>query len=186
MADIGNADELTFADGSEEGQSAARGTGADPRLSRLLLFFGIGLGVVIVTVAVSAIGAEIVSHRGSPAATISNYENYGTATPLYQYVGTIGEIRTHTSDTPAYAITVRIILGFDMKDQDSPVEVNGRMPEIRDFLRRYFTEKLAADLTPDREQILKDDIRDNLNHILSKPSVKEVLFDQLDVMKIEV
>jgi flagellar basal body-associated protein FliL len=60
-----------------------------------------------------------------------------------------------------------------MQDLDSAAEVNARMPQIRDFLRRYFTERSAADLTPDKEQPIKDDIRENLNHILSRPAVRE-------------
>ncbi len=57
------------------------------------------------------------------------------------------------------------------------------MPQIRDFLRRYFTAKMADDLTPDKENIIQDDIKENLNRILSKPTVKEVLFERLDVIK---
>jgi flagellar basal body-associated protein FliL len=42
---------------------------------------------------------------------------------------------------------------------------------------------MADDLTPDKEPIIKDDVKENLNRILSKPTIKEVLFDQLTLVK---
>ena len=54
------------------------------------------------------------------------------------------------------------------------------MPQIRDYLRNYFTSKTADDLTPDKEAIIKDDLKENLNRILSKPTIKEILFDELE------
>lgn len=186
MADTRDAQEITFDEDPAEDSNAARDNGTGPGLARILMLLGVGLGIVIAIVSIVVITVDILNQQSKPALTAAlPEEEYRTATPIYQYVGTIGEIHTHTSDAQPYAITVAINLGFDMKDQDSPVEVNARMPQIRDFLRRYFTGKSAADLTPDKEQLIKDDIRDNLNHILSKPAVKEVLFDRLDVVKIE-
>jgi len=126
---------------------------------------------------------SIVNKQGKPVETVQKSEEYQTATPRYQYVGTIGDIRTRTSDKEPYSVAVKIQLGFDLDDKDSPVELNARMPQIRDYLRRYFTAKLADDLAPDKEEIVKDDIKENLNRMLSKPTVKEVLFDQLNVVK---
>jgi len=183
MSDNVDDQEMSFAEGEAETAQPAKAKGAGPGIARILMIVGIGLGAVIFIVTIVVITVGIVNKGGKPAPTIVRSEDYQAATPLFQYVGTIGEIRTKTSDKEPSSITVRINLGFEMQDKDSPVEVNARMPQIRDFLRRYFTAKMADDLTPDKESIIQDDIKENLNRILSKPTVKEVLFERLDVIK---
>ncbi len=184
MSDNVDDQEMSFAEGEGEAAAPAKAKGAGPGIARILMIIGIGLGAVIFIVTVVVITVGIANRQGKPAATIAKSESYQAATPLYAYVGTIGEIRTRTSDKEASSIVVRIILGFAADDKESPVEVNARMPEIRDYLRNYFTAKLAEDLTPDKEPIVKDEIKENLNRILSKPTIKEVLFERLDVVKL--
>ena len=183
MSDNVDDQEMSFAEGETESAQPAKAKGAGPGIARILMIVGIGLGAVIFIVTVVVITLSIVNKQGKPAATMIKSEDYQAATPRYQYVGTIGDIRTRTSDKEPFSIAVKIQLGFDLEDKDSPVELNARMPQIRDFLRRYFTAKTADDLSPDKEEIIKDDIKENLNRMLSKPTVKEVLFDQLNVVK---
>jgi flagellar FliL protein len=147
------------------------------------MIVGIGLGAVIFIVTVVVITLSIVNKQGKPAETVQKSEEYQAATPKYQYVGTIGDIRTRTSDKEPYSVGVKIQLGLEEKDQETPVEINARMPQIRDYLRRFFTAKMADELTPENEDIIKDRIREELNGMLSKPAIKEVLFDQLTVIK---
>jgi flagellar protein FliL len=183
MSDNVDDQEMSFAEGEADSAQPAKAKGAGPGIARILMIVGIGLGAVIFIVTVVVITLSIVNKQGKPAATMVKSEDYQAATPLYQYVGTIGEIRTRTSDKEPSSVAVKIELGFELTDKESAVEVNERMPQIRNFLRRYFTAKSADDLAPDKEEIVMDDIKENLNRILSKPTVKEVLFDQLNVVK---
>jgi flagellar FliL protein len=168
MSDNVDDQEMSFAEGETESAAPAKAKGAGPGIARILMIVGIGLGAVLFIVTVVVITVGIVNKQGKPAATMVKSEDYQAATPLYQYVGTIGEIRTRTSDLEPSQVAVKI---------------NARMPQIRDFLSQYFTSKFAEDLAPDKEPIIKDDLKENLNHILSKPTVKEVLFERLDVVK---
>lgn len=95
---------------------------------------------------------------------------------------TIGEIRTKTRDKEAHSVSVKINLGFEEKDTASPIELGKRMNQVRDYLRNYFAMKYADELAPEQEKVLKEEIRDNLNKIISKPTIKEVLFEQLNVL----
>ena len=79
---------------------------------------------------------------------------------------------------------MKVNIGLEKDDKDTPIEINLRMPQIKDYLRMFFTSKYADDLKPEKEPILKDEILQNLNHILSKPTIKEILFDRLDVVKL--
>ena len=184
MSDNVDDQEMSFAEGEGEAAPPSKAKGAGPGIARILMIVGIGLGAVIFIVTIVVITMSIVNKQGKPAATIAKSESYQAATPLYQYVGTIGEIRTKTSDQEPSSVSVKIQLGLDKEDKETPVEINARMPQIRDFLRNYFTAKLAEDLAPDKEPIVKDDIKENLNRILSRPTIKEVLFDQLNVVKL--
>jgi flagellar FliL protein len=183
MSDNVDDQEMSFAEGETEAAAPAKAKGAGPGIARILMIVGIGLGAVIFIVTVVVITVGIVNKQGKPDSPVVKSEDYQAATPLYQYVGTIGEIRTRTSDLEPSQVAVKINIGLEAEDKESPVEINARMPQIRDFLRQYFTSKLAEDLSPDKEAIIKDDLKENLNHILSKPTVKEVLFERLDVLK---
>jgi len=175
--------EMSFAEGEAEAAPPPKAKGAGPGIARILTFVGIGLGAVIFIVTVVVITVGIVNKGGKPAQPIVKSEEFQAATPLYQYIGTVGEIRTRTSDSEPASVIVKIELGFDMETKDPGVDVNARMPQIRDWLRNYFTSKTADELSADREKIIKDEIRENLNNILTEPTVKEVLFERLDVIK---
>jgi flagellar FliL protein len=183
MSDNVDDQDVSFAEGDADTAPAAKARGAGPGIARILMIVGIGLGAVIFIVTVVVITVSIVNKQGHAADNVIRSESYQAATPIFQYVGTIGDIRTRTADKEPSSIDVKIQLGLDKADKETPVEIIARMPQIRDFLRRYFTAKMADDLTPDKEPIIKDDVKENLNRILSKPTIKEVLFDQLTLVK---
>jgi flagellar FliL protein len=103
--------------------------------------------------------------------------------PEYSYYDQIGVITVNTKDYPvASTVTVEMIIGYDMGDQASSLELVNRRWEIRDFVRRYFTGKYAAELAPDREEELKKDIREALNtRFLDTARARLILFNRLDV-----
>jgi flagellar FliL protein len=183
MSDNVDDQDMNFTEGETEAAPPAKAKGAGPGLARILMIVGIGLGAVILIVTVVVITVSIINKQGKPAATIVKSESYQAATPIYQYVGTVGEIRTKTSDKEPSSVAVKIQIGLDLEDKDTPIEINQRMPQIRDYLRNYFTSKTEDDLSPDKEAIVKDDLKENLNRILSKPTIKEILFDELNVVK---
>ncbi len=184
MSDNVDDQEMSFAEGESEAAAPAKAKGAGPGIARILMIVGIGLGAVIFIVTVVVITVSIANKQGKPAATMQKSEAYQSASPIYAYMGTIGEIRTKTMDKEPSSVAVKIELGLEAEDKDSPVEINKRMPQIRDWLRMYFTSKMADDLSPDKEPIIKDEIKENLNHLLSKPAIKEVLFDTLNVVRL--
>lgn len=183
MSDNVDDQEMSFAEGEAESAAPAKAKGPGPGIARILMIVGIGIGAVLLIVTVVVITVNFMNKGGKPAATVIKSEEYQAATPIYQYVGTIGEIRTRTSDEEPSQVAVKIELGLDKEDKDTGTEINNRMPQIRDYLRQYFTAKTAEELGPEQESILKDEIKENLNHILSKPTIKEVLFDTLNVVK---
>jgi flagellar protein FliL len=184
MSDNVDDQEMNFAEGEAESAQPPKAKGAGPGIARILMIVGIGLGAMIFIVTVVVITVGIVNKQGKPAVVIQKSEEYQVATPIHQYIGTIGELRTKTSDKEPYSVAVKINLGIDLADKETPVEINQRMPQIRDYLRRYFTEKTAEDLAPEREPVIKQEIMETINHMLKAPTIKEVLFERLDVIKL--
>lgn len=184
MSDNVDDQEVNFSDtGEAESAAAPKAKGAGPGFARLLMFIGIGLGAVIFIVTVVVITVGIINGQGKPANAIPVSEAYQAAPPVYQYNSTIGEIRAQTNDPTPASVVVRISLGFDLNNKEESKDVTDMLPRIRDWLRSYFSMKSAADLTPENEQMIKEEIKENLNRILPKPEVREVLFERFDVIK---
>ncbi|HUW39625.1 MAG TPA: flagellar basal body-associated FliL family protein [Rectinemataceae bacterium] len=184
MSDNVDDQDVNFSDtGETESAAAPKAKGAGPGLARLLMFVGIGLGAVIFIVTVVVITVGIINGQGKPANVVPVSEAYQAAPPVYQYNSTIGEIRARTNDPEPASVIVRISLGFDLNDKEESKDVTDMLPRIRDWLRSYFSMKSADDLTPDKEQMIKEEIKENLNRILPKPTIREVLFERFDVIK---
>jgi flagellar FliL protein len=185
MSDNADDQDMNFAEGEAESAAPAKKVkGAGPGLARLLMFIGIGLGAVIFIITVVVITVGIINRQGKPMAEVPVSEAYQQTTPVFQYVSTIGEVRTRTIDKEPSSVVVKLNLGFETSDKEAPNDVTQRLPQIRDFLRTYFSSKTIEDLDPGKEGLIKEELRENLNRILSKPSLKEVLFEKFDVVKL--
>lgn len=171
---------------SEDGGSApapVRAKGGGAGILRLLMWIGIALGAVIFVVTVVIVTVNIINKQGKPMTQVALGESYQRATPEYEYFTTLGEIRTRTIDTEPSSVVVKINLGFEKGDKDTPTMLTARIHQMRDRLRLYFSSKSAEYLAPMNETRLKEEIREDLNNMLRKPAIKEVLFEKLDVIK---
>ena len=65
-----------------------------------------------------------------------------------------------------------------------PYDIGFRRIEIIDFLRRFFSEKLAVELRPQNEEVLRQQIRDQINDdILSSSRIRDVRFTAKDIVQ---
>jgi len=170
------------------GSSKKRGGGGalGNLLPTILKFVAIGLGALIFIVTVSVITYNIMNKGGKNQSVISDPSSpYVGKRPEYQYYDMIGAMTVKTSDYPVSSnVTVEIIIGYDLGDTAANTELISRRFELRDFIRRYFSSKTAADLAPDKEEALKYEIREQLNtRLLDTARVRIVLFNKLDVME---
>ena len=78
----------------------------------------------------------------------------------------------------------RSVLGYDLNDRNAQNELNSRLYELRDFVRHFFSNKYANDLSPANETRLKHEIIEEINtRLLDKAKVRIILFNQLQVME---
>jgi len=155
-------------------------------LPTILKFVAIGVGALIFIVTVSVITYNIMNKGGKSQTVISDPSSpYVGKRPEYSMYTNIGSITTRTSDYPtASTVTVDMIIGYDKDDANASAELTSRQYELRDFVRRYFTQKTAAQLAPEREEELKQEIREQLNtRFLDTARARIILFNKLDVME---
>ena len=103
--------------------------------------------------------------------------------PIYSYYTDIGSVTIKTKDTEDF-VTVEMWIGYDLNDQSASLEFTSRRFELRDFVRRFFTNKSASELLPEKEEELKREIREQLNtRFFDNARARVILFNKLDVMK---
>jgi flagellar FliL protein len=96
----------------------------------------------------------------------------------------LGQIRTKSSDILPASIVVEVVLGYKLDDKATASEITSRQIEIKDFLRRYFTEKTSLELRPSNEDKLRVEIRNSINDdILSTTKIRDVRFLSLEVIE---
>jgi flagellar FliL protein len=183
MADDVDDQDMSFAEGESEPAAAPKAKGAGPGILKILMIVGIALGAVILIVTVVVITVGVLNKQQKPMSAVPITESYQAHTPIYNYVGTIGEIRTKTRDKEPSSVLVKINLGFEDKDEAGPADLQLRLAQVRDFLRNYFATKYADQLVPEEEKTLKSELKENLNNLLSKPAIKDVLFEEFNVVQ---
>jgi flagellar FliL protein len=168
------------------GAPKKKGGGVGGLMPALLKFVAIGVGALIFIVTVSVITYNIMNKGGKSQSVLSDPSSpYVGKRPEYAMYTMIGSVTTRTKDFPTSStVTVDMIIGYDIDDQNATAELISRQYELRDFVRRYFTGKYASELVPEREEELKKDIREQLNdRFLDTARARIILFNKLDVME---
>ncbi|MDR1956118.1 MAG: flagellar basal body-associated FliL family protein [Treponema sp.] len=150
----------------------------------LLKFVAIGLGALILIVTVAVITYSILNKGGKSQTVVPENSPYIGTRPQYSMFSAIGLIRTRTKDPTPYTVVVEMILGYDLNNAQAATELTGRLYELRDFVRSYFSSKYAEELLPENEGRLKQEIIELLNtRMLNTAKVRTILFNQLDAIE---
>jgi flagellar FliL protein len=184
---MSDSDELDL-EGGEAPDAAStpkKSSGLAGLLPTILKFAAIGVGALIFIVTVSVITYNIMNKGGKSQTVISDPTSpYVGKRPVYAYYTNIGSITVNTRDTTTHSVTVVMNLGYDLEDQATSSELNSRQVELRDFVRTYFQNKYAKDLAPEKNDQLKQEIKEILNtRFLDTAKVRSVMFDKLDIME---
>lgn len=174
-------------DGLDEGGSGgmpAKKSGFGGAMTSLLKWIAIALGAVILIVVIVVITVRIINGNSTANAQLPVSDEYTVQREILDWYSSLGAIRTKTSDEIPASVVVDIALGYKKDDKATSTEITQRNIELKDFLRRYFTEKTIAELRPQNEQKLKIELRNAINdEILSTSKIKDISFLQLDVIE---
>ena len=189
---MSDSDELDMDDGEAPdagggGSKRKKGGALGALLPTILKFAAIGIGALIFIVTVCVITFSLMSKGGkSQTVVVDPTSPYMGSRPQYTFYTDIGTVTTRTKDERNHTVTVVMNLGYTPDDADTASELILRRYELRDFVRHYFTGKLAQELMPENEAKLKKDIQESLNtRILDKAKVRLIVFDRLDVMEVD-
>ncbi len=183
MADESNADDLGDDIGSEA--SSSRKSGIKGAFPQLLKFILIGVVAVIFIVTIVVVTTAILNKGGkSPSTAIPISEEYTVKKESYDWYTSLNQIRTSTSDPVPASVSVTIALGYKKEDKAASTEITERRIEIIDFLRRFFSEQTVEELRPQNEEVLRQQIRDQINDdILSNSRIRDVRFIGKDIVQ---
>ena len=181
MADEGAADDLG---GEFSGETSSKKGGIGGLFSGLLKWILIGVAGVILVVTIVIITNKIIGAGGNPQTSVPISETYSIAREDYDWYTSLDQIRTQTSDLVPASVNITIALGYKKDDKKASTEITSRRIEIIDFLRRFFSERTIEELKPKNEELLKQQIRDQINDdILSNSRIRAVMFTQKDVVQ---
>ena len=179
-------EDLNLDDGGAAAAPAKK-KGLGNLFSGLLKWIIIGVAAVIVIVVVVFVTVKLVQKGNSKNAYNPNVsaEEYQGQRELYDWYKSIGVIQTTTCDENAATVRVNVFLGYKKDDKATSTEITARSVELKDFLRRYFRGKTAAELkNSNNEEKLKMEIRNGINDkVLSSSKIRDISFDQLDVIE---
>ncbi len=173
-------------DGLDEGSdvSPAKKNRGGGIIASLLKWIAIALGAVILIVVIVVVTVKILNKNTTSAPVTMISEEYQVQREILDWYTSLGVIRTKTSDEIPASVVVDIALGYKKDDKQCSTEITQRNIELKDFLRRYFTQKTIAELRPQNEQKLKIELRNEINdEILSSSKIKDISFQQLDVLE---
>ena len=174
-------------DGLEDGGSSmpSKKGGFGGIIAKILKWVAIGLGAIILIVVIVIVTMKVAGGNTTAQAGIPISDEYVVQREILDWYTSLGAIRTKTSDDTPASVVVDIALGYKKDDKATSTEITQRSIELKDFLRRYFTEKTVAELKPQNEQKLKIELRNAINdEILSSSKIKDISFLQLDVLEL--
>jgi flagellar basal body-associated protein FliL len=100
---------------------------------------------------------------------------------LSWYTG-IGTITTKTRFSIDQTVTVNMIIGYNSGDTVTLSELESLQNELRDFTKRYFSEKMGMELTVNNENRLEREIIEILkSRYLNKANIKRIKFEKMEV-----
>ncbi len=180
MADDGL---VGFEDGGTNSAPAKKG-GLGGILPSLLKWIAIALGAIVLIVVIVIITMKVVGNNTASQTALPISDEYVAQREILDWYTSLGAIRTKTSDDIPATVIVDVVLGYKHEDKACSTEITQRNIELKDYLRRYFTQKTAEELKPQNEQRLKIELRNAINdEILSSSKIKDVSFLQLEVIE---
>lgn len=178
-------DGIGFEEEASAGPAKKGKTGFLPGLLKwiIIALAAVILIVVVVIVTIKFVGKGTTNGGGN----IPVSQNYNAQREILDWYTSLGVIQTTTCDDIPATVRVDVVLGYKKDDKATSTEITQRTVELKDFLRRYFNSKTAAELrnTANEERLkieLKNDINDKY---LTSSKIRDVVFLQKDVIVID-
>lgn len=169
--------------GEDSGDSGTSKAGMGGILPTILKWVAIVVGAIILIVTVVVITMNIMNKNSPSQTLIPNSGDFVQTREVLDWY-TIETIRTKSSDASPASVIVDVVLGYKSQDKVASTEITQRKIEIKDFIRRYFTQKSVNELKPQNEREMQIEIRNSINDdILTSSKIKDVRFMGLETIE---
>ncbi|MFI3258006.1 MAG: flagellar basal body-associated FliL family protein [Spirochaetales bacterium] len=177
-------DDLNLDDGDIGASTSSKKGGAlGGLLPSLLKWIAIAIGAIILIVTVVVITMQILGTNQTATTAIPVSADYTPQREVYSWYENLPDIRTKTDDAIPASVVVTVVLGYDLDNTTTSSEITARRIEIQDYLRKYFSSKRRAELTPQNEDALKLEIKNDINDILTQSAIRDVRFLSFDIVE---
>ena len=178
-------DDLNFedSDGGGGSSSSSKGGKLGGILPTILKWAAIGVGAIILIVTVVVITMSILNSNAPSTTAVPISQEYTPKRDVYEWYQSLPDIRAKTTDPIPASVIVNVVLGYKVDDKVASNELTARKIEIQDYLRKYFSSKKVIELKPQNEDMLKLEIKNDINDILTSSSIKDVRFLKFDVVE---
>lgn len=176
---------MDFEDNESAGGTEKKSKGIGGLLPTLLKWIAIVLGAIILIVTVVVITMKIMGGNTTQQAVIPVSQEYVGKREVLDWYTSLGQVSTRTTkDALPATVTVEVVLGYKQADKAASTEITQRQIEIKDYLRRYFTDLSVEDLRPRNEEKRRIEIRNDINdNILSSSKIRDVRFTNLNIIE---
>lgn len=143
---------------------------------------GIVVGTIfIVTVVVVTINVIDRGNQSQSFAQVS--EEYNAKPPIMvTYGSNMPQIRGRTADKVPQSFIIEIDFGYpEDKRELLDTEITQRLPAIVDLIRTFFSSKEVEDLSYENEELLKLQIKEKINRILTNGPIEQVYFTKKEL-----
>jgi flagellar FliL protein len=176
----------------EEGEDGAVGGEAQPSkksggflpgiVIQILKWAALGLGAIIFIVTVVIITMKFMGAGNQGMSQQQVSADYAGNAPVYDWFSNITAIRARTSDSPPGTVMVDISIGYEQGNKVVQSELVNRTPQIKDIVRQFFATRRTPDLAPSKENDLKVELAEKINSIMTDGKVRQVVFDNLNII----
>lgn len=158
-------------------------TGFIPALAfKILKWAAIAIAAIIFIVTVVVITTRILGRGTSSGSVPVVSEQYTTKPPVLSWYDTFDDIRTRTSDETAFTVIAKVALGYKKDDKDISNELTERKSRLQDIIRSYFTQKTAIEVMPKNEALIKEELKERVNAVMTKGRIEQVIFLEYNVI----
>lgn len=176
--ELGNA--LEAASPDEMGEPKKKRFISD-KIARVLVYVASGIIAIILTITISVVTFRVLDKGSVNRSFAEVSQAYETIPEPYTYYTLIPQIRGVTRDQSPHSVIVKVDIGYKEGDSQVQTELVARTAQLTDIIRNYFSQKTAAELAPEREHIIKTELKDLVNRVLSQGKVQDIIFPELQV-----
>ncbi len=151
------------------------------RVAKILVYILAGIIGILLTITISVITFRVLDKGSVNRSFAEVSEAYETIPEPYVYFTMIPQIRGVTRDQSPHSVIVKVDIGYNTGDSQVQTELVARTAQLTDIIRNYFSQKTAVELAPEREHIIKTELKDLVNRVLSQGKVQDIIFPELQV-----